>query len=251
MRKGWFAAGLILALGAAACVILMLMNSCVPQEAVSKPTPAYIVRRESTPPPAEKYKSPVDFEMLWKDTTDVAAWLDIPGTYISYPVMQDKENDKFYLRHDYKRNYMFVGSLFTEKAFNNPDFSDPVTVVYGHHTINGSMFGDLEEIYSTPDSFREHGKIIVYLPEKEYHYDVFAAVPYNPIHILSVNYKFKDRSLLPLFVDDIMAVKDFSTNFNRDIKVSEDDQIIVLSTCLSRNREKRYLVLAKLTEVIE
>ena len=251
MRKGFFIAGIILSIGAIVFLILTLQQGCVPQNVLSEPTPKYIIRTETTPEPDEEYKSPVDFEMLWKDTTDVAAWLDIPGTYISYPVMQDKEDDNFYLRHDYRRNYMFVGSLFTEHRYNNPDFSDSVTVVYGHHTVNGSMFGDLEKLYSDPDTFKNLNKIIVYLPDKEYHYTVFAAVPYNPVHIMSVNYKFKDKTRVPAFAEEVLSVADFSTNFDRSIKVDKDDKLIVLSTCLSRNRYNRYLVVGKLTEVID
>ena len=54
---------------------------------------------------AAPYESPVDFASLWEVNQDVYAWLDIPGTEISYPVVQHPEVDEYYLRRDLEGNY--------------------------------------------------------------------------------------------------------------------------------------------------
>ena len=59
---------------------------------------------------------------------------------------------------------------------------DPATVLYGHQMLAGTMFGKLQQVYSESNALTEHGDITVYLPEKELHYKVFAAVPYDNRH---------------------------------------------------------------------
>ncbi len=129
------------------------------------------------------YKSPVDFATLQKVNPDIYAWLDIPDTDISYPVLNRADNNEFYLKHDSLGKYDKKGALFTED-YNSLDFEDPVTIIYGHNTINGSMFGTLEKDYSDQKFFKKHQKIMIYIPDREYEYTVFAAVPYSNVHIL-------------------------------------------------------------------
>lgn len=63
------------------------------------------------------YTSPVDFAALRERCGDIYAWLDIPDTDISYPVVQNAD-DTYYLTRDIDGNYAAEGSLFTESAYN-------------------------------------------------------------------------------------------------------------------------------------
>ena len=111
---------------------------------------------------------------------------------------------------------------------------------------SGAMFGTLQETYSQPGAVEEYGQIIVYLPTEEIHYQIFAAVPANKAHILYY-YDFSDPEIFQLFLERVYAIRSIGANFNQNISVTPDDQLLILSTCLSGNSEHRYLVLAKRT----
>lgn len=64
------------------------------------------------------------------------------------------------------------------------------------------MFGKLQQVYSESNALTEHGDITVYLPEKELHYKVFAAVPYDNRHIL-YTYDFTSKRRYNAFLNSI------------------------------------------------
>ncbi len=79
---------------------------------------------------------------------NMVAWLTVDGTSIDYPVMQGETNNE-YLNKDPLGNYALSGSIFLDSR-NAPDFTDPYSLIYGHHMEYGKMFGSL-------DSFMEKG----------------------------------------------------------------------------------------------
>ena len=194
----------------------------------------------------EPYKSPVDFDSLLEKSQDVCAWLSIPQTDISYPVAQSKTNDTFYLKRALDGSYSINGTLFTEHLYNSTDFEDPVTAIYGHDMKSGAMFGLLQEQYSDKETFEAHREIIVYCPDKELHYEVFAAVPYSKRHILHYYDSFKEKETVDEFLDELYNVRAFGANFASDTEVSSDDRLLILSTCLKGDISRRYLVVARL-----
>ena len=78
---------------------------------------------------------------LIKINPDTAAWVTIYGTNIDYPIFQGK-TDMEYLNKDAYGKFSISGSIFMS-VLNKKDFSDPYTLIYGHHMDNGSMFGDI------------------------------------------------------------------------------------------------------------
>lgn len=268
MNRKYLSIGLLCAAVSVICLIMACRK--VPVEGTVTDSTAEIVsgivstvtasenveseREESNPASTEiedvsaaPYESPVDFASLWEVNQDVYAWLNIPGTEISYPVVQHPEVDEYYLRRDLEGNYSSEGTLFTEKTYNSTDFSDPAIIIYGHQMQSGTMFGKLQEIYSDPASFDEHQEIIIYLPVEEKHYAVFAAVPYDKWHIL-YNYDFSDPEIFQVFLDKIYSTRSLNAVFSQQVEVSTDDHLLILSTCLKGDSNKRYLVLAALQD---
>lgn len=210
----------------------------------------YII--EETPALEEEiYESPIDFDSLNEDYPDIYAWIKIPETNIDYPIAQHELNDGFYINHDIDGKKNANGTLFTERAHNSRDFTDRVTFIYGHNMRSGAMFGTLRRFYTNTDNFKNHKEIIVYLPKRELHYSIFAAVPYSDAHVMYYNKNFKDSAKLENFIEEIYSSRDFGINLDYENVPTKDDTIIVLSTCLSGNDSKRYFVLAKLDQVIE
>jgi len=193
------------------------------------------------------YDNPIDYESLRKVNDDIYAWLYIPGTEINYPILQsDASNDDYYLDHNVYGNKDANGSIFSESLYNDTDFGDFATILYGHRMRSGKMFGKLQKLYSGESSIKQHREIIVYTQEEELHYKVFAAMSFSSYHILDYYNGFGTQEDIDKFVEDLNNHHSMSSYFEEDTGLSLDDRILILSTCLSNNREQRFLVLAKL-----
>ena len=254
---------LIAALGVlcVVCGALLLQGNSTPVTA--EPSPSSTVEATTSPAPAETpepassqpetedpYVSPIYFASLQAQNPDIYGWLRIPGTEFDFPLVQRQGDDSFYLTHDSDGNESSAGAIFTESAYNSTTMEDPVTVAYGHQMHAGTMFGKLQETYSQEDALEDYGEVIVYLPEKELHYQVFAAVPYDNRHIL-YNYDCTDSRRFNAFLNSIYEVREIGAQFASGVTVSTDDKVLVLSTCLAGNSQRRYLVLAVCQAEIE
>lgn len=252
------ALGLLIAVLGVLCVVcgaLLLQGNPTPVtaepspsssvEATPSPTPAETPEPVSSQPEAteEPYVSPIDFASLQGVNPDIYGWLEIPGTEFDFPLVQRQGDDSFYLTHDSDGNESSAGAIFTESVYNSTTMEDPVTVAYGHQMHAGTMFGKLQETYSQENALEDYGEVIVYLPEKELHYQVFAAVPYDNRHIL-YNYDCTDPRRFNAFLNSIYEVREIGAQFASGVTVSTDDKVLVLSTCLAGNSQRRYLVLA-------
>ena len=199
-------------------------------------------------PETETYVSPIDFAALQAENPDICGWLDIPDTDISYPLLQSREDDTFYLNHDAYKDYNSAVSLFTEHRYNKNDMTDPVTVVYGHRQNDGSMFGTLQQTFSDPEGFASHKTIVVYLPDRELRYQVRAALPYDNRHIL-YQYDFHDTQSYSDFLYSVYNARALGINYAEQA-MEPDDTLLILSTCLKGNRKNRFLVLAALEQTV-
>ena len=198
--------------------------------------------------PTGEYISPIDFPSLRTANEEIAAWLDIPGTEISYPILQSAVENGYYLNHDAEKNESAAGALFIDD-YNQPDFSDLCCIIYGHHMRSGAFFGNLQQIYSDETSFEEHCEAVVYLPEGERHYTVVCAVPYNDDHILYYN-DFTDQTVYRAFMNELLETRELGSNFNSSYEIDPNQRLLILSTCLSGNSSRRYLVVYAETSVL-
>lgn len=220
-------------------------------EPTPTPTPApTAVEEQATPTPEPTptptpYISPIDFESLQRKNSDIYAWLEIDDTNISYPIVQDPDDETFYLNHNSDRAYSANGAIFSEAIYNRTDLTDPVTILYGHHMRDGAMFGKLQQYYSDASFFADHGIIRVYTPEATLEYGVFAAIPYSSSHILYYN-DFTDPEVFETFFDAIFNVRELGANFNEEYAPAVGDRVLILSTCLIGNNTRRFLVMATL-----
>ena len=95
---------------------------------------------------------------LKKDYPDLVAWIEIPGTPLSLPVVQGKDND-YYLNHDIEKSRNALGVPFMDYR-NKADFSDQNTIIYGHRVKNGKVFHPLLS-YEDPAFVKTAPKIVV------------------------------------------------------------------------------------------
>lgn len=200
---------------------------------------------------SDQYNCPVDFRSLKTLNEDIYAWLYIPGTEINYPVLQSQDEDQnYYLSHSIDRQDDENGCLFTQSRYNGTDFSDPVTVIYGHRCQTGDLFGSLQRTYIEEGALQKFSDIIIYTPDQELHFQVFGSSEYTKIHILHEFHRFSDVSEISVFLSALKHYHTMSHQFDERVSVTEKDRLLILSTHLSQNQEQRYLVLAKLIEEI-
>ena len=191
-------------------------------------------------PAAPAEEIPIDFKTLWETCPDAYAWIRIPNTQVDYPVCQMVEGDQsFYLNHRADKVAECAGALYSEN-YNKRDFTDPVTVLYGHDMSNGSMFQNLH-LYEDRAFFEQNKDVLVYLPDRVLHYKIFAAYNYDDRHLLLANDNFTDPFVLDKFQQEILAQQSMTGFADQNTQLTKDSHILTLSTCNAYD-DQRYLV---------
>lgn len=180
----------------------------------------------------------IDFAAAQATNPDVYAWIWIPGTNIDYPILQSEtEDDAYYLNHTIEKKEGLPGTIYTEK-YNAKDFSNPVTVIYGHNMKNGSMFADLHK-FEDKAFFDSNPYIYIYLPNRTLKYHIFSATPFDDRYILG-NYVFSSQDDFEKYLDELRS--NINGNVNMDINVAQNTGILTLSTCIADSPNERFLV---------
>ena len=183
-------------------------------------------------------ETPVDFDELKKQNSDIYAWINVPGTSIDYPVLRREDDNSYYLNHTVDKKKSIYGSIYTEN-YNGDDFADFNTVIYGHNMKNGTMFGTLKK-YRDKTFFEQNRYINVYMPGRIMKYQIFAAYVWDSRHIL-LSLDFNNEDIREAYIDMIFSTRKMNANIDSDLPVTKDDRIITLSTCTG-NDDERYLV---------
>lgn len=194
----------------------------------------------STSSEPELAENPIDFDALQEVNSDIYAWINVPNTEIDYPIVQspaDKE-ENFYLRRNLSGNYEFRGTLYTQRL-NAKDFSDPVTVIYGHDMLDGTMFGTLH-YFRDKTFFAENELFYIYTPGHILTYKIVSAYKYDSRHILN-SFDFSQEKVFQEYIDFMLSPQSMIAAVREDVTVTTDDRIVTLSTCIDYGLS-RYLV---------
>ena len=179
----------------------------------------------------------VDFDALTEINPDIYAWIDIPGTGISYAVVQHPTNDLYYNNHTVDKAFYSGGSIYTQR-YNSKTFEDPVTVLYGHNRTSKTMFAPVND-FANKEFFDANPYIYIYTPEKVYQYEIFASYPHSSEHLL-INHNFSSEKQFNNFFSSLDEAID--SNYREELFPETGDRVITLSTCYKNNRMQRYLV---------
>ncbi len=189
--------------------------------------------------------NPVNFAPLKEINEDVYAWLYLPmepeKPAIDLPILQPGPEDdiNYYLHHDINRRYLFAGCLYTQPV-NSIDFSDRVTVIYGHNMLNGTMFSNLP-VFRNSKFFEEHEYFYIYTPGHILTYRIAAAIQFDKRHILNC-FDFSDDQVYMNWIENyIVHPRTMVRNYRSDLEITVDDKLVILSTCLERGAS-RYLI---------
>jgi sortase B len=187
----------------------------------------------------------VDFDKLKQENPDIVAWIRIDSPVnISYPVMQSDDNN-YYLRRLFDRSSNILGSIFMDYSCN-ADLTDDHTIIYGHNTKNGSMFGGLKK-WQSKNSFDKNPYFYIYTPDGLCHtYKICAACVTDDQSISYQMYFAEDEDFL-----DWQSQIQSSALYNTGVELDENSKIVTLSTCTNRTESERLVIHGVETEVKE
>ena len=180
----------------------------------------------------------MDFTALREVNSDVLGWILIPGTVVSYPVLQGADN-QYYLSHTWKKWTSVVGAIFLEQ-YNSPDFRDFNTIVYGHRMNNGSMFASLKN-YKKQSYWAAHPNVYITDDAGSRQYQVFAAYEVSTAGD-TYRLSFSTEQAKQDFIDYCLAQSVIDTG----IVPTVYDRVLTLSTCTGNGHATRWVVQAVL-----
>lgn len=180
----------------------------------------------------------IDWKKLKALNPDVIAWIDIPGTNISYPVLQGEDNNE-YLRHDMNHKYSRAGCIFIDSGNEHP-FEDYNTIIYGHNLqSSGIMFSNLKK-FSKTSYVKDHPTIYIYLSDDTcLEYKVFSFHKVNADNAEIYCTAVSDTASF------LQAVHK-NNRLNPDIDENRIKSVITLSTCTNADQNERFVLHAVL-----
>ncbi|MDD5986229.1 MAG: class B sortase [Eubacteriales bacterium] len=182
----------------------------------------------------------LSFQKLHRMNPEVIGWVQVYGTKIDYPVAQADDNDK-YLNTDAKGTFSLSGCPFLDSA-NAADFSDPNSIIYGHHMEKHMMFGDLDR-FRKKKVFASHRYGDLYFGGRHYGLVIFAFIEGDAYDARIYNTEVRAAELRQY---GSMLMQD--AKYTRAVHLAAQDHIVLLSTCASGLTNKRYIVAAKRTK---
>lgn len=169
--------------------------------------------------------------------SDAIGWLYIPGTSISYPIMQSADND-FYLHHAPDGNSLKAGSVFLDFRCENR-FMNGVNIVYAHNMNNGTMFAGVTK-FKDAGYFDNHRYGWLATSETVYRIDFFSAAVVERYDSL-----YDGGTDTADWISHLAEV----SRIYETTEFSDTNRFISLSTCSYEFENARTVLTGKLTEM--
>lgn len=184
----------------------------------------------------------VNLDALREENEEVVGWICIPGTKLSYPLMQGKDNT-YYLKRAWDRSKSTAGSIFLE-CKNSPRLLDFNTIVYGHHMANGSCFAQLVSYRSY--SFRQENPWVYIVTDTDVRrYEIFSAYEApvaSDTYRLNFGNDTKKQAALDYYIQ--------SSLWHAPNTPEANSYILTLSTCVGNgDYDNRFVVQGMLTGI--
>lgn len=186
---------------------------------------------------------PVEYDSLIAVNPDIRGWICIPGTGLSLPVLQGKDNE-FYLTHDFYGEYDRHGSIFID-CKTDAGIEQSNTVLYGHHMRDGSMFGLLEN-YAQEDFYRQNPVFSFDLIGEERTYQILAVVKCS-LAAGENDFRYYDYKIISeeeMFWQYYNSIKALSL-YDIPVTASYGDELVTLCTCDYSVQDGRLLIIGK------
>lgn len=175
-------------------------------------------------------------------STDAYAHIKVDGTNIDYSIAQHPTDDSYYLTHDVERHKSGYGWIFTERV-NAKDFNDPIIIVYGHSTLDGAMFGSLMW-FEDYNFFKANKKIQVRTKYEVIDYEIFSAYSSTNEHLF-YTFQLDNKEYQAEYLKNIKKRAKSLNGYYENVQLTDKDKILILSTCDTKDNERRFIVHAK------
>ena len=207
---------------------VIVVTSVDKSEPVSEAYDYADMRLQITVSPFDDLKpSEFDAQALRTKNNDFRAWLQIPDTEISFPVVQGTDN-AYYLKHSFVKRYSSFGCLFLDYRTT---LEDRNLVIHGHNMgLNRTeMFSTLVN-YQNQTYAEEHETIFYCDPDRagEERYTVFAVLNLDIYNADQFNYRqqqFESDAAFQMFVSYLKDHSIFASEYE------PTGELIILSTC--------------------
>ena len=181
------------------------------------------------------------YDKLLEVNSDMVGWITIKGTKVDYPIVRATDN-AYYLQRNFYKEKDYNGWVFMDYR-NSVDELDDNTIIYAHNRFtSGVMFGSLPGIRKKEWHKDETNYELTF--NTLYMNGTWKIFSYYGIDVTSdyLVTNFYNKNDYQKFLDMITkrSEYDFKT------KVTSDDKIVSLSTCLDDN--KRFVVHAVLID---
>ena len=180
------------------------------------------------------------FKELQAINPEVFAWLTVYGTNIDYPVTQGQDNMK-YVNTNAEGQYSLSGAIFLD-YMNSKHFTDFNSILYGHHMERKAMFGEIGE-FADKDMFDAHEYGNLYFDGKDHGIKFFAFIHTDAYDgaVFTPNVREEIRQA---YLDNLLATAIHA----RDMEITVQDRIILLSTCSSSSTNGRDILIGIITD---
>ena len=185
------------------------------------------------------------FSKLLEYNSDIKGWLNIPGTNIDYPVMQDYNKGDFYLSHDFEGKTDKNGCLYID---GHSDVKKPTKniVIHGHNMDStGMMFHELPK-YKDINFYKQHPVITFDSIYQNASWKIIAFIRVSGINANNGTFNYMQSVF-----DDDNAFLDFlyqiemRSLYQCPVDVNEKDSLLMLSTCTYEVHNYRTVVVAR------
>lgn len=185
------------------------------------------------------------YAILYSMYPDVVGWIQVDGTPIDYPVMQDRTGSEYYLKHNFEGKEDNKGAPFIA-ADSQIDPLDKNVVIFGHNVSDGSQFGSLD-LYLDSAFYEKHPMITFDTIYETGTYQIVAVVK---THVKNEDesgfryYWFHNYENRGEFQDLLDFIKE-NQIYDTGETLSYGDTTIMLSTCEYTVDNGRLVIIAK------
>lgn len=174
---------------------------------------------------------------------EVFSWLTVYGTHIDYPITQSDNNMK-YVNTNAFGEYSLSGNIFLDSN-NASDYSDYNSIFYGHHMEKQAMFGEIG-LFADKEYFDERPYGNLYYQGEDHGLEFFAFLHADAYDKSVFTPGVKGESQQREYLENLLA----KAKFTRDIGVTIDDRIVLLSTCSSSSTNGRDILIGRITDTL-
>ena len=186
------------------------------------------------------------FAELYRENPDFIGWITIEDTKVDYPVMQNMEENEYYIHRNFQQEWDDSGLPFLDFRCSFTEPTDNM-LIYGHNMKAGTMFSGIIS-YNSQEFYDTHKTFTFNTIDGDGEYEVIAAF-YSQIYPESDTSSFKyyqffdaaSEEEFNAYVEQVKALTPYEINAT----ASYGDSLITLSTCAYHTEDGRFAVVAR------